>query len=144
MCFVKLCLKALEVIGISSKAREIISYCHLLPLDYPYQLHLFHIFPNTLFQALDAAAKAVKGAFDEAQRRLSDARNAVIREKENCKRKMTLKCDNCKKLKCAQAERNCKGFLDAAGKWIGGVVNAAGESNLVCAIKIVFTYITHS
>ena len=80
----------------------------------------------TPFQALDAAAKAVKGAFDKAQRRLSDARNAVIREKENCKRKMTLKCDNCKKLKCAQAERNCKGFLDAAGKWIGGVVNAAG------------------
>ena len=48
---------------------------------------------------------------------------------------MTLKCDNCKKLKCAQAERNCKGFLDAAGKWIGGVVNAAGKSNLVCPIK---------
>ena len=79
-------------------------------------------------QALDAAAKAVKGAFDAAQKKLSDARNKVIQEKENCKRKMALKCDNCKKLKCAQAERNCKGWLDAAGKWIGGVVNAAGES----------------
>ena len=43
---------------------------------------------------------------------------------------MALKCDNCKKLKCAQAERNCKGFLDAAGKWIGGIVNAAGELRL--------------
>ena len=40
---------------------------------------------------------------------------------------MSLKCDKCRDLKCKQAERNCKGFLDAAGKWIGGVVNAAGE-----------------
>ena len=80
----------------------------------------------------------MKGAFDEAQKKLAEAREAVIREKENCKRKMTLKCDNCKKLKCAQAERNCKGFLDAAGKWIGGVVNAAGESKLICVIIIVF------
>ena len=82
----------------------------------------------TLFKALDAAAKAVKGAFDEAQKKLAEAREAVIREKENCKRKMALKCDNCKKLKCAQAERNCKGFLDKAGKWIGGVVNSVGKS----------------
>lgn len=86
------------------------------------------MFRCLFFQALDAAAKAVKGAFDAAQKKLSDARNKVIQEKENCKRKMALKCDNCKKLKCAQAERNCKGWLDAAGKWIGGVVNAAGES----------------
>ena len=85
------------------------------------------MFRCLFFQALDAAAKAVKGAFDAAQKKLSDARNKVIQEKENCKRKMALKCDNCKKLKCAQAERNCKGWLDAAGKWIGGVVNAAGE-----------------
>ena len=40
---------------------------------------------------------------------------------------MSLKCDRCKDLKCKQAERNCKGFLDKVGKWIGGVVNAAGN-----------------
>lgn len=40
---------------------------------------------------------------------------------------MSLKCDNCKSLKCKQAEKNCKGFLDDAGKWIGGVVDAAGK-----------------
>lgn len=44
---------------------------------------------------------------------------------------MSLKCDRCKDLKCRQAERNCKGFLDAAGKWIGGVVNAAGRATCV-------------
>ena len=70
----------------------------------------------------------MKGAFDEAQKKLAEAREAVIREKENCKRKMALKCDNCKKLKCAQAERDCKGFLDSAGKWIGGAVNSAGKT----------------
>ncbi len=48
---------------------------------------------------------------------------------------MTLKCDNCKKLKCAQAERNCKGFLDAAGKWIGGVVNAAGKAPVFVSLS---------
>ena len=41
---------------------------------------------------------------------------------------MSLKCDRCKDLKCKQAERNCKGFLDKVGKWIGGVVNAAGNT----------------
>lgn len=40
---------------------------------------------------------------------------------------MVLKCDNCRKLKCAQAVVNCKGFLDKAGKWIGGVVDMAGN-----------------
>lgn len=44
---------------------------------------------------------------------------------------MSLKCDRCKDLKCRQAERNCKGFLDAAGKWIGGVVNAAGRATCI-------------
>jgi len=77
---------------------------------------------------LDDAAKAVKAAFDAAQKKLQDARNHVIEKKAECKRKMSLKCDRCKNLKCKQAERNCKGFLDAAGKWIGGVVNAAGRS----------------
>ena len=71
-----------------------------------------------LFQALDAAADAVKGAFDAAQKELASARQSVIEKKEECKRKMSLKCDNCKNLKCKEAERNCKGFLDAAGKWI--------------------------
>ena len=65
--------------------------------------------------------------FDAAKKKLGEARRAVIEKREECKRKMQLKCDNCKKLKCAQAERNCKGFLDKAGKWIGGVVNAVGE-----------------
>ena len=38
--------------------------------------------------------------------------------KEDCKRQMSLKCDNCKNLKCKEAEENCKGHLDVAGKWI--------------------------
>ena len=83
------------------------------------------------FQALDDAAKAVKAAFDAAQKKLQDARNAVVEKKAECKRKMSLKCDRCKDLKCRQAERNCKGFLDAAGKWIGGVVNAAGRATCI-------------
>ena len=71
-----------------------------------------------LFQALDEAAKSVKAAFDAAEKELADARQSIINAKEDCKRKMSLKCDNCKNLKCKEAERNCKGFLDAAGKWI--------------------------
>ena len=67
---------------------------------------------------MDEAAKSVRAAFDVAEKTLSDAREAVVRAKEDCKRKMQLKCDNCKSLKCKQAENNCKGFLDAAGKWI--------------------------
>ena len=70
----------------------------------------------------------MRAAFDAAEKKLRDARNHVIEKKAECKRKMSLKCDKCKNLKCKQAERNCKGFLDAAGKWIGGVVNAAGEA----------------
>ena len=72
----------------------------------------------------------MRAAFDAAEKKLRDARNHVIEKKAECKRKMSLKCDRCKNLKCKQAERNCKGFLDAAGKWIGGVVNAAGEAML--------------
>ncbi|XP_048580608.1 uncharacterized protein LOC5507741 isoform X2 [Nematostella vectensis] len=78
-------------------------------------------------KALDEAAAWVKGAFEAAQKKLSDARNHVIEKKAECKRKMSLKCDNCKRMQCARAERNCKGALDAAGKWIGGVINAAGK-----------------
>ena len=69
----------------------------------------------------------MKGAFDSAQKALSDARNDVVAKKEKCKRDLQLKCDNCKKLKCREAENNCKGFLDKAGKWIGGVVDKAGR-----------------
>ncbi|KAK3701098.1 hypothetical protein QZH41_015878, partial [Actinostola sp. cb2023] len=76
---------------------------------------------------LDAAAKAVKGAFEAAQKELGNARRTVIEKKAECKRKMSLKCDKCKDLKCKQAETNCKGALDKFGKWIGGVVNAAGQ-----------------
>ena len=60
----------------------------------------------------------MRAAFDAAQEELANARKAVVEEKEECKRKMSLKCDNCKDLKCKEAEKNCKGFLDAAGKWI--------------------------
>jgi len=81
-------------------------------------------------QALDAAAKAVKGAFEEAQAKLSSARQSVIQKKEECKQKMSLKCDRCKDMKCKEATRNCKGALDKFGKWIGGVVNAAGKSDM--------------
>nr|XP_058970077.1 uncharacterized protein LOC131796502 [Pocillopora verrucosa] len=82
---------------------------------------------HAINNALDAAARAVKGAFDAAQMALADAKAKVVREKENCRRKLTLECDNCKRLKCAKAQKDCKGFLNAAGKWIGGVVDKAGK-----------------
>ena len=37
---------------------------------------------------------------------------------------MQLNCDNCKSLKCKQAEDDCKGFMDAAGKWIGKALSS--------------------
>lgn len=80
-----------------------------------------------LNKLIDDVVAAIRGVFDKAKEELGKARRAVIEKREECKRKMQLKCDNCKKLKCAQAERNCKGFLDKAGKWIGGVVNAVGK-----------------
>ncbi|CAB3978528.1 sushi, von Willebrand factor type A, EGF and pentraxin domain-containing 1-like [Paramuricea clavata] len=80
-----------------------------------------------LNKALDQAASAVKGAFDEAQRKLRGAQDHVKRKKEECKRKMSLKCDRCRDLKCKKAENDCKGFLDKAGKWIGGAINAVGN-----------------
>ncbi|CAH3028156.1 unnamed protein product [Porites evermanni] len=69
-------------------------------------------------EALDEAAKAVQATFDAAEKELRNAREAVVEAKEDCKRQMSLKCDNCKNLKCKEAEENCKGHLDAAGKWI--------------------------
>ena len=70
----------------------------------------------------------MKGAFDAAQKQLQNARNDVVAKKEQCKRELQLKCDKCKELKCKEAENNCKGFLDKAGKWIGGVVDKVGRS----------------
>lgn len=84
-------------------------------------------------QALDQAAKSVKAVFDAAQKELADARQSVINAKQDCIRKMSLKCDNCKNLKCKEAEENCKGFLDAAGKWISKNVLAP-----VCDLDFVF------
>ena len=69
----------------------------------------------------------MKGAFDSAQKSLQDARNDVVAKKAQCKRELQLKCDKCKELKCKQAEKDCKGFLDKAGKWIGGAVDDTGR-----------------
>jgi hypothetical protein len=80
---------------------------------------------------LDEAASAVKGAFEEAQRKLRSAQDHVKRKKEECKRKMSLKCDRCRDLKCKKAENDCKGFLDKAGKWIGGAINTVGTLRLL-------------
>ena len=63
----------------------------------------------------------------QAQATLRSKVEDVKAAKRRCKEKMQLKCSNCYSLKCKQAEENCKGFLDKAGKWIGGVVNAVGE-----------------
>ncbi|XP_020601762.1 uncharacterized protein LOC110040832 [Orbicella faveolata] len=78
--------------------------------------------------ALDEAAKAVKAAFDAAEKSLQDAQKAVTEKKEECKRKLELKCDNCKSLKCKQAQDDCKGFMDAAGKWIGKALSSVGKA----------------
>jgi len=73
---------------------------------------------------LDEAAKSVKAAFDAAEKSLQDAQKEVTEKKEECIRKTQLKCDNCKSLKCKQAEDDCKGFMDAAGKWIGKALSS--------------------
>ncbi len=67
-------------------------------------------------------------AFKAAQKTLNDAIEDVKRAKNKCKEKLQLKCKNCYSLKCAQAEKNCKGFLNDAKKWIGGAINAAGKT----------------
>jgi len=79
---------------------------------------------------LDEAAKAVKAAFDAAEKSLQDAQKAVTEKKEECKRKLELKCDNCKSLKCKQAQDDCKGFMDAAGKWIGKALSSVSDDFL--------------
>ena len=50
----------------------------------------------------------------------------MIDKREECKRKMQLKCDDCMDLKCKEAERGCKGFLNDAAEWIGGRVDDVG------------------
>ena len=57
-------------------------------------------------------------------------------EKDNCGRKMQLKCDNCRTLKCKEAESGCKGFLDKAGKWIGDKINDVGK----CDVTVVMSW----
>ena len=79
---------------------------------------------------MDEAAKAVRAAFDAAEKSLQDAQKAVTEKKEECKRKLELKCDNCKSLKCKQAEDDCKGFMDAAGKWIGKALSSVSDGGL--------------
>lgn len=69
----------------------------------------------------------MRAAFDAAEKSLQDAQQAVLEEKENCKRAMSLKCDNCKNLKCKKAEDDCKGFMDAAGKWIGKALSSVSD-----------------
>ena len=88
------------------------------------------LFETAVFQALDEAAKAVTAAFDAAEKSLRDAQKAVTEKKEECKRKLELKCDNCKDLKCKQAEDDCKGFMDAAGKWIGKALSKVSDGGL--------------
>lgn len=78
-------------------------------------------------KAIENARKAVDKAMKQAQATLRSKVDDVKAAKRRCKEKMQLKCSNCYSLKCKQAEDNCKGFLDKAGKWIGGVVNAVGK-----------------
>ena len=91
-------------------------------------------------QALDEAAKAVQATFDAAEKELRNAREAVVEAKEDCKRKMSLECDNCKNLKCKEAEENCKGHLDAAGKWISKNILAPVSAIAVNTFLSTFCY----
>ena len=77
-------------------------------------------------QAIENARKSVDKAFKAAQRTLNEKIEDVKRAKRRCKEIMQLKCSKCYGLKCKQAEDNCKGLLDKAGKWIGGVINSVG------------------
>lgn len=67
---------------------------------------------------------------------MRDAIDHVKEAKQRCKEKLRIKCSNCYNLKCKQATDNCKGFLDKAGKWIGGVINKAGK--FLCKIKAIY------
>ena len=44
---------------------------------------------------------------------------------------MELECDNCRDLKCRQAEDDCKDFLDDAGNWISNAGETVGMLNLM-------------
>ena len=72
------------------------------------------------------AADAVKGAFDAAQKTLRSAQDHVIQKKEECKRKMTLECDNCRKLKCKKAQDDCNAFFARVGKWFKDTAKKVG------------------
>ena len=89
---------------------------------------------------MDEAAKAVQATFDAAEKELRNAREAVVEAKEDCKRKMSLECDNCKNLKCKEAEENCKGHLDAAGKWISKNILAPVSAIAVNTFLSTFCY----
>ena len=89
---------------------------------------------------MDEAAKAVRAAFDAAEKSLQDAQRDVIEKKEECKKKLELKCDNCKSLKCKQAEDDCKGFMDAAGKWIGKALSSVSDSPKVEGVFPIIAY----
>ena len=53
---------------------------------------------------------------------------------------MSLECDNCKNLKCKEAEENCKGHLDAAGKWISKNILAPVSAIAVNTFLSTFCY----
>ena len=82
-------------------------------------------------QVLDKAASGIKSAFDEAERQLISAQDDVKKAKRDCKRKMELECDNCRDLKCKQAEEDCKDFLDDAGKWIENAGKTTRKLSLI-------------
>ena len=73
---------------------------------------------------------------------MNDAIDKVKDAKRKCKEKLKLKCSNCYALKCKQATENCKGFLNKAGKWIGGVINKAGNSEKACNLKYYASVLT--
>ena len=74
---------------------------------------------RTIFLSILGYFALLIGYKDAAEKSLQDAQRAVIEKKEECIKKLELGCDSCKSLKCKQAEDDCKGFMDAAGKWIG-------------------------
>jgi len=83
-------------------------------------------------KAIEDARKSVDRAFKAAQAKIRGAIAKVKKAKADCKEKLKLKCSNCYSLKCKQAEKNCKGFLDAAGKWIAGAVKKSWKVGCKC------------
>ena len=90
---------------------------------------------------MDKAAKAVRAAFDAAKKSLQDAQKAVTEKKEECIRKLELKCDECKSLKCKQAEDDCKDFMNAAGKWTSKALASVSDCSKgeVVFLKMAYT-----